>query len=116
MKTVSFIFVFLLGFAFASFAQDAKPKKEDFAKIKTSAQCGMCKDRIEKAMSYEKGIKKAILNLDTKELEVTFQTKKTNVEAIRTALTKVGYDADGQPSDAKAYEKLPACCKKGGHN
>ena len=35
-------------------------------KIKTSAQCDMCKERIEETLAFEKGVKKAELDLETK--------------------------------------------------
>ena len=87
-------------------------KKGEELKIKTSAQCGMCKDRIEKVMAYEKGIYESDLNLDDKVLTVRYNLKKTTLEKIRKVLNETGYDADDTKADLKAYEKLPDCCKK----
>jgi copper chaperone CopZ len=81
-------------------------------KIKTSAQCGMCKDRIESALAYEKGVKKSVLNLEDKVVTVTYEPKKTSPDKIRQLLSKTGYDADDVQADKTAYEALPACCKK----
>ena len=86
--------------------------KLDSVKIQTSAQCGMCKDRIEETLAFEKGVKKSELDLETKIVTVYYKSSKTNPNKIRTVLTKVGYDADDMPADQKAYQKLPACCKK----
>ena len=86
--------------------------KLDSVKIQTSAQCGMCKDRIEETLAFEKGVKKSELDLETKTVTVWFKLSKTNADNIRLALTKVGYNADDMPADQKAYQKLPACCKK----
>ena len=33
-------------------------------------------------------------------------------EALRTAVQKTGYDADELTADARAYGRLPDCCKK----
>ncbi len=82
------------------------------AKIKTSAVCDMCKETLEKAMAYEKGVKKSDLNVDTKILTITFDPKKTSLETLRIAVTKTGYDADGLAADKNAYDNLNACCKK----
>ena len=82
------------------------------ANIKTSAVCDMCKETIEKAMAYEKGVKKSDLNVESKILMVTFDPKKTSLEKIRIAITKVGYDADGLAADKNAYDNLNPCCKK----
>jgi copper chaperone CopZ len=93
-------------------AKSQEQKKEETITIKTSAVCSMCKERIENAMSFEKGVKEVNLNVSTKILTITYKTSKTNPEKLRTAVTKIGYDADDLTADAKAYEKLPACCKK----
>jgi periplasmic mercuric ion binding protein len=112
MKKLSLVIV-LVGFfaSFTSFSQVVKHKEEEIS-IKTSAVCGMCKNTIEKDLSYEKGVKSAKLDVKTSVLTVKYDQKKTSPEKIRTALSKIGYDADGVKADAKAYEKLDSCCKK----
>ena len=81
-------------------------------KIKTSAVCDMCKETLEKAMAYEKGVKNSNLDVDTKVFTVTFDPKKTNLDKLRLAIAKAGYDADTVLADEKAYQSLHACCKK----
>lgn len=95
-----------------SFAEDVVLEK---AKIKTSAQCDMCKDRIEKAMKDVKGISNPVLNVDTKFFTADFNPKVITLDGIRSELNKIGYDADDTQASKKAYNKLPKCCKKGGH-
>ena len=87
-------------------------KKTEEIKIITSAQCEMCKTRIETAMAYEKGVVKSDLNLEDKVLTVTYKQGKTTPEKIRKAINALGYDADNSPGDTKAYAALPPCCKK----
>lgn len=82
--------------------------------IKTSAQCRMCKKRIEENINFGKGIKKAVLDVETKLLTVTYDTKKNTIEQLKLAVSKLGYDADEVAADTKAYKKLPKCCQKGG--
>jgi copper chaperone CopZ len=82
------------------------------ANIKTRAVCDMCKETLEKAMAYEKGVKKSDLNVESKIFTVTFDPKKTSLQKIRIAITKVGYDADGLAADKNAYDNLNPCCKK----
>jgi cation transport ATPase len=89
--------------------------KLSFVKIKTSAVCDMCKETIEKAMAFEKGVKKSNLDVDSKILSVWFNPKKTNSQDIRISVTKIGYDADNLPAQNKAYQKLNECCKKDAH-
>lgn len=104
----------ILGIALATMNISAQEvKKEDTIIIKTSAVCGDCKERIENEMSFEKGVKAVNLDLKTKDLTITYRPEKTTPEKLRTAVTKIGYDADDMPADIKAYNKLPECCKKG---
>ena len=82
------------------------------AQFKTSAVCEMCKARIEKSLAYEKGVQSAVLDVPTQVVTVTYKTDKTTPAALRTAVQKTGYDADELTADARAYGRLPDCCKK----
>ena len=125
MKQLKWINLFLMLMCFATFAlaqgndkSKGKGKKVGNQEIviKTSAQCDMCKERIEKALGLEKGIKSAVLDVDSKNLKVVFNATKTTAQKIREAVAKVGYDADEVLASKDAYKALPACCKKdGGH-
>lgn len=92
------------------FSQEAK--KTETISIQTSAVCGMCKERLETKMAFAKGVTAVQLDNKTKVLSVTYKPEKTTPEKLKTAVTKIGYDADEMPADQKAYDKLPACCKK----
>jgi copper chaperone CopZ len=99
-------------------AQEAKTKelkepKEKEIKIQTSAICGMCEERLESNLAYEKGVKSVELDDETKILTIVYKTDKTNPEKLRKAISELGYDADDVEAEPKAYAKLPACCKKG---
>ena len=107
-KFISAVFVISLLITSTTFAQ----KNTEEIKIKTSAQCEMCKTRIEEAMAFEKGIVSSNLDLEDKVLTVTYKTGKTTPEKIRKAVNAVGYDADDTMADPKAYADLPGCCKK----
>ncbi|WP_400191703.1 heavy-metal-associated domain-containing protein [Hymenobacter sp. B81] len=89
----------------------AKSGNEE-VKIKTSAVCGMCKARLEKALAYEKGVQAALLDVPSQVLTVQYRAGKTTPEALRAAVVATGYDADGQTANDKAYNRLPECCKK----
>ena len=67
-------------------------------------------------MTYTKGIKSVDLDLETKVLTLEYRTDKTDADKLRTAVSKIGYDADDVKADEAAYQKLPACCQKGGHD
>lgn len=107
--TISILFLCLASMAFS------QKKSLDTLYIRTSALCQDCKQRIESTLNYEKGVKYAELDLDTKIARVIFNPKKNNIIALRQALSKVGYDADEVKADPKAVLLLPKCCQPGGH-
>ena len=79
--------------------------------VHTSAQCGMCKTKLETKIGRLKGVVSVNLNMETNVLEI--ETKHgTNLGEIRTFISNLGYDADDVKANPKAYDKLPACCKK----
>ncbi len=93
-------------------AQTVPGKGTETVKFKTSAVCDMCKARIEKSLAYEKGVHSANLDVPSKILTVSYRADKTSPAALRTAVQKIGYDADDLTAEAKAYNRLPECCKK----
>ena len=108
MKALKYILLFLL-FASAIYAVD---KKNDTVIIKTSAICNECKERIETALAYEKGIVQSDVNFKTGMVSVVYKDSKTNPDKIRKAISETGYNADNVKADPKSYAKLPKCCKK----
>lgn len=92
-----------------------KKSKIDTAYINTSALCGDCKERIESALNFQKGVKYADLNLETKIATCVYKPSKVTLDELRLALVRVGYDADDMKADPEAVKLLPKCCQPGGH-
>jgi mercuric ion binding protein len=107
MKKIIIPFIITLLIGFQAFANSDKE-----VKIKTSAICGMCKTRIERNVGLSKGVKEVNLDGKTKVVTVVYNEKKTNEAAIRTVISKTGYDADKVPAVQAAHDKLPSCCQK----
>ena len=103
------VVICILIFAGNVFSQD---KKTDTIKIKTSAVCGMCKDRIEGGLAFEKGVRDVTLDVDTKIVMIRYNAKSISPDELRKKISKLGYDADSIEADPSAYKKLPPCCKK----
>ena len=110
MKNIGILSAIILLSAKISLAQT------DTLRVRTSAICDQCKERIEHDLSFEKGVKSSSMDLETKEVTVVYNTQKTNPQKICTAITKIGYDADTLKADAKAYGRLPECCKSPDHH
>ena len=77
--------------------------------IKVYGNCGMCKKRIEKALTVE-GVATAAWNPETKLLIVSYDTEKISNDNIQKAVAAVGHDTDKYAADDKVYSKLPGCC------
>ncbi len=97
------LFITAIGFA----------QKNTQVKIKTTAECDMCKKSIESTLYKLKGVKKVKVDLTSKETFVIYNPKKITVEEIKKAIVAAGYDADDMKANVKAYKALPECCKKG---
>ena len=102
---------YCLTFLFVSFNSVELLAQTDTIKIVTSSVCSTCKKTIEHDLSFEKGVKSSILNVETRELTVVYDSKKSNPDKIRLAVTKIGYDADSLKADPKSFKRLPECCK-----
>jgi len=115
MKTKNILTALLIATAALVTANDGgKAKKSETVAIKSSTVCGMCETTIESNLIYEKGVQKVEVDLATATVLVTYNPRKTDTGRLRTAITKLGYTADEQPADAKAFAKLPSCCQKSG--
>ena len=113
-KLIALMIVAIILIGNTLYAQVKKADKYSEIKIKTSAMCDMCKESIEKALAFEKGVKSSDLNVDTKVCTVKYDAAKTTIDKIKIAISKAGYDADDVKADPKAYNKLSPCCKKDG--
>lgn len=106
LKFVLLIFIFTIGKINAQGTEIVE------IKIKTSAVCNECKNNIERALAFTKGVKKSSLDVSSSIVTVNYNPLKTSSEKIRKAISDAGYDADDVPANPKAYKKLSTCCKK----
>ena len=90
-----------------SFAQNKNAK----ATLDVDGVCLMCKSRIEKACFGTKGVKSAVWNVQTHELKLIFDERKTSIETIEASVLAVGHDTNELIATDEAYASLHACCK-----
>ena len=115
MKSVKVMLVSTALFLLAGTSLLAQKKNKGewvTMEIKTSAQCEMCKEKIETRLIETKGVKSAVLDMTNKVVSVKYNTAKTDPEKIRKVITGLGYDADEMKADESVYKTLPGCCKK----
>ena len=113
MKTVVSVAVLMLAMLFVPANVYAQKAKLDTVKIKTSAECEMCKTKLEKEVGLMKGVKSVTLDLTTQVATVVYNNTKTEPGKIRTVISNIGYDADDVKANNRAQKKLPDCCKPG---
>ena len=109
------LFSLAIAITFNVFAEENDSSNIKEIEIKTTAQCGMCKERIEKAVNKLSGVENAVLDVESKVLTVNYIPEEVKPDDIRKAVSRVGYDADDVKANKRAYRKLPKCCKIDGH-
>lgn len=105
MKQIITIVIFL--FTITVFSQNKNAK----ASLEVDGVCMMCKERIEKAAVKTKGVKSAIWSLKTHELQLIYDDRKTNIDAIKTNIVAVGHDTKELKATDEAYNSVHPCCK-----
>jgi len=105
MKKIIVIAIILIGFS--GVAQDKNAK----ASLQVNGVCSMCKLRIEKAGLKTKGVKSANWNMDTHELKLIYDARKTNLKTIEKSIVDVGHDTENLTASDEIYESINSCCQ-----
>jgi copper chaperone CopZ len=90
--------------------REPKPLKKTTVSFAVEANCGQCKNRIENSLD-KKGVYKAIFNLDSKILTVTYDPRKLEEIQLHNMVAMVGHDTEKVKASNVVYESLPDCCK-----
>lgn len=104
MKQLVLIAVFLIGGM--GFSQNKNAK----ATIEVDGVCNMCKERIEKAAVRAKGVKMANWSVETHELKLIYDERKTDLKKIQQSIADVGHDTKDIIATDKAYHSVHPCC------
>ena len=107
MKTVIVLLLALVG-------TTAWGQKTETVVIHTSAECKECEERLETGLNYTKGVVFAELDLESQNVTVKYNAKKTDAETLKKVINELGYDADDRKAQPEALNNLPSCCKPGG--
>jgi len=79
--------------------------------IQTNAYSSKSNDIFKESIPFVKGVKEYKYDEKTYQIAVAYDAKKTNPDAIRAAIAKLGFDADQVKANEQARAKLPAECK-----
>ncbi|MGZ8558343.1 MAG: DUF3347 domain-containing protein [Chitinophagaceae bacterium] len=107
MKSIILMTAVAFLSASISEAQISNAKTET---VKVSGNCSMCESAIEKAGNKNK-LYKTDWNKDTKMASITYDSKKTDVDAVLKSIALSGYDNVNYLAPQEAYNGLPDCCK-----
>ena len=101
-----FIVLAMMVLGTLAYAQNKNAK----ATIQVDGVCLMCKVRIEKATIKTKGVKIADWNVETHELKLVFDERKTNLKTIQQNIAAVGHDTKDIKATDEAYHSVDPCC------
>jgi copper chaperone CopZ len=100
----------ILSMLFIFTGCDAKIKNAKTETHKVWGNCGMCQETIEKAVK-QKNTAKGKWNQTTKMITITYDSTKTNADAILKRIAQSGYDNDKYRAPNEAYNARPKCCQ-----
>jgi len=106
MKKIIILGVVMI-MSISSYAQNKNAK----ASIEVDGVCMMCKERIEKASIKSKGVKSAVWNVETHELSIIYDDRKTDLTIIQSNIAAAGHDTKEIIATDAAYAKVHPCCK-----
>lgn len=98
------ILLFLINIYTPSFAQ-----KNTSITFDVAGNCGMCKQRIEKAAKID-GVSEAVWDSKTGKATVKYNAKATSPTTIKQAIAAVGHDTDEVRAKDEVYATLHQCC------
>jgi len=90
--------------------------KNQTVKLKVNFTCAGCQTKIQSGLGKTEGVEKAVADLDTKMVTITFDPEKTNKEKLVKAIEDMGYRTEMTAKDAKVSHdcsgKKEDCSKK----
>src|SRR6478752_6155703 len=98
-KLLKSVILVVAVFMFSNIALAQKTNQK--AVIKTVLNCDHCKQCETCGLKFKKAMT----------FTVYYNAKKTDLHAIKVAISKLGYSADEVKADPAAVEKLDGCCK-----
>lgn len=106
IKNLLMVITLLLSVTFAS----AQIKNKSTETVKINGNCSMCKKTIETAANINKEAK-VNWNENTKMATITYDNKKTNLDAILKRIADAGYDNEKFTAPNAVYNELHGCCQ-----
>jgi copper chaperone CopZ len=115
MKTLNTILAFIAAMAMTSCsAQDLSRvsgiKNAQQVTVKIDGDCPMCEKTIETTGTV-KGEALVDWDVDAKTAKITYDSARTDLDAILKRIAYAGYDNERYLAPQQAYDALPSCCQ-----
>ena len=108
MKKIAISFGLIFGLGV--YTLSAQVKNAVTTTVDVNGNCGMCKKTIETSGSDGK-IAAVKWDVDTKKATITYDSTKTNEQAILKKIAQAGYDNASFRAPDDVYANLHSCCK-----
>jgi mercuric ion binding protein len=98
---------------FVTFSTQAQEKTNKNAKysFEVNGSCDLCKKRIEKAAFSVSGVKLAVWDIETHQLNLILNEQKCTVSEVKKAIANVGHDTEEVKATDEVYNNLHSCCQ-----
>lgn len=107
MKILKTLLLPALALSLSAFAQ---VKHASTIGLEVDGNCGMCQKTIE-AAAFVKGEATADWDRNTKIATITYDSTRTDPDAVLKRIALAGYDNQSYLAPADAYAALPGCCQ-----
>jgi membrane fusion protein, copper/silver efflux system len=87
----------------------AQHEQGSHASFKVGGNCGMCKERIEKAALSVSGVTSAKWDVNSQTLHLNYN-QGVQTDDIHKAIARVGHDTEKVKAPDNVYDELPECC------
>ncbi len=110
-KSVGFLIVFILGvWVFPGADAQSQGRNTEEVEFTVLGNCGMCKDRIERAAYSVRGVRRADWSEEEQKLTLSFRSDRTDQETVERTIAKAGHDTENFLADDETHANLHHCC------
>jgi len=112
MNRLTVICIVIAMFTAVSANAQKSEKSEKWQKvtIQTNGTGQETKDKIEKGLAYDKGVKDVDFEVATSKVTITYDAGKTSIQTLKDAIVKLGYKVDVSPT--AETKSCPKTCTK----
>ncbi|MDQ6481108.1 DUF3347 domain-containing protein [Dyadobacter sp. LHD-138] len=108
MKSIKILMAITL--LLSPFLSQAEIKNVTTVNVKISGSCNICEEGIE-AAAFQKNISQANWDDKTQIASVSYDSKRTSLDAILKKVALAGFDNESYLAPDDAYAKLAGCCR-----